>query len=355
MARDRRMQLRPDQLARHLAGELAPIYVVTGDEPLQHAEAADAVRAAAREQGFAAREVLDAAGDFDWSRLTAAADSLSLFAERRLVDLRLPGGKPGRDGGAALTAWAGRPPPDTVLLVTLPRLDAQVRRGGWFKALERAGVVVSVWPLDPGRLPGWIGARMRARGLEPSADAVALLAARVEGNLLAAAQEIDKLLLLGGPGAVDAERVAEVVADAARWSVFDLADAVLDGAPERVARIATGLRAEGTQPPVVAWALQRELAQLAAVAARRAEGQGLAAALGAAGVWQRRQGRVRAAVDRFDVRGWQSLVAACARLERLAKGAARGSFWDELLELALAAAGAPVPGLSSRRAAHVEH
>ncbi|MDZ7748792.1 MAG: DNA polymerase III subunit delta [Halofilum sp. (in: g-proteobacteria)] len=348
------MQLRPDQLPRHLAGELAPVYLVTGDEPLQHAEAADAIRGAAREQGYAAREVYDAGSDFDWGRLGAAADNLSLFAERRLVDLRLPGGKPGREGGATLAAWAERPPEDTLLLVTTPKIDPQARRAAWYKALERAGVVVAVWPLDPGRLPAWIRARMRARELQPSDDALALLAARVEGNLLAAAQEIDKLLLLGGPGRVDAERVAEVVADAARWSVFDLADAVLDGAPERVARIAAGLRAEGTQPPVVAWALQRELAQVAGVAARRAEGQAMGAALAAAGVWQRRQQRVRGALARFDARAWQRLVARCARLERLAKGAARGSFWDELVESALAAAGAPVPGLSPRRAVEVE-
>lgn len=343
------MQLRFDQLAARLERELAPIYLVTGDEPLQHAEATDAIRAAARAQGYSAREVHEANGEFDWSRLSESADSLSLFADRRLVDLRLPNGKPGREGGAALSAWAQRPPEDTLLLIAAPKIDPQSRKSAWYKALDKAGVVVPVWPIDGGQLPAWIGKRMRARELEPSADAVALLAARVEGNLLAAAQEIDKLLLLGGPGPVDAERVAEVVADSARWSIFDLCDALLDGASARVTRIIGGLRAEGTQPPVIVWALHRELAQLATVAGRRAAGQGLGAALKAAGVWDRRQPRVRGALDRFDAAGWQRLLASCARLDRLAKGAERGSFWDELVELSLTAAGARVAALAPRR------
>lgn len=348
------MQLRPDQLDGHLQGELAPVYLVTGDEPLQHAEATDAIRAAARARGHSAREVYEAAADFDWARLGESAASRSLFADRRLVDLRLPTGRPGKEGGAALAAWAGRPPEDALLLVTAPKLEPQARRSAWYRALDGAGAVVTVWPLDPGRLPAWIGRRMRARGLEPTNDAVALLAARVEGNLLAAAQEIDKLLLLGGPGPVDVDGVAEAVADSARWSIFDLGDAVLDGEPARVARIVTGLRGEGTQAPVVIWALHRELDQLAGIAARRAAGQDAGAALKAAGVWQRRQARVRAAMDRFDAAGWRRLSAACARLDRLAKGAARGSVWDELVELALAAAGAPAAGLAPRRAVAVE-
>lgn len=348
------MQLRPDQLDRHLEGALAPIYLVTGDEPLQQTEATDAIRAAARARGHTAREVYEAGADFDWSRLAGAADSLSLFADRRLIDLRLPTGKPGRDGAATLASWAERPPEDALLLITAPKLDPQVRRSAWYKAIEGVGAVVPVWPIEGERLPAWIGRRMRARGLQPTNDAVALLAARVEGNLLAAAQEIDKLLLLSGPGAVDAGQVQEVVAEAARWSIFDLADAVLDGTPDRAARIAAGLRAEGTQPPVIAWALHRELSQMATIAARRADGQGLGAAMKAVGVWQRRQARVQGAADRFDLAGWQQLLAGCARLERLAKGGARGSFWDELVELCARAAGAPVPGLMPARSLEPE-
>ncbi len=338
------MPLRFDQLEDHLRKGLAPIYVVTGDEPLQHAEAADAIRAAARAGGTAAREVYEAGSDFDWSRLSESADSLSLFAERRLVDLRLPGGKPGREGGQALAAWAQRPPEHTVLLLTLPKLDQQARKARWFTALERAGVVVAVWPIEAERLPQWLERRMRAQGLRPTREAVTRLAARVEGNLLAAAQEIEKLLLLGGPGEVDAARVAEAVADSSRWSVFDLGDALLAGDGERVARIVAGLRGEGTPEPVVIWAFQREVAQLASAAARVDAGMAPDRAADAAGVWKRRQQPFTRALARHDAVGWQRLVARAARLERLAKGAAQGSFWDELVECGLMAAGAgPTP------------
>lgn len=348
------MQLRPDQLRDHLKKTLAPIYLVTGDEPLQHAEVTDAVRRTAREQGYTAREVYEAARDFDWNRLNESAESLSLFADHRLVDLRLPTGRPGRDGGAALKAWAERPPEDTLLLVTAPKLERQVMQGAWFKALAKAGVVITVRPPERTRLPAWIEARMRDRGLQPDRAAVALLAERIEGNLLAGAQEIDKLLLLNGPGPVTAEAVAEAVADSARYGAFDLGDAVLDGEPDRVARIINGLLAEGTAAPLLVWALHRELAQLASVAARCAAGEGEAAALRAVGVWERRQPRVRRAVRRFDAAGWADLLAGCARLDRLAKGAAQGSFRDELIELALAAAGAQMPGLAPRRTVVVQ-
>lgn len=348
------MQLRFDQLDARLQKELKPVYLVTGDEPLQHAEATDAIRAAARERGHTTREVFDAGADFDWGRLGEAADSLSLFADKRLVDLRLPSGKPGREGGAALRAWCERPPDDTVLLVAAGKIDPQSRKSAWYRAIDTAGAVIPVWPIELARLPGWIERRMRARGLEPSPDAVSLLAARVEGNLLAAAQEIDKLLLLGGPGAVDAGRVAAAVADSARWSIFDLTDAMIAGDPARVARIVNGLRAEGAQPPMLIWALHRELDQLAAVAAAIESGQAAPAAMRAAGVWERRQAAVGRALPRFAAAGWGNLAGRCGRLDRLAKGAAEGSPWDELLECALTAAGARLPRLAPRATVTVE-
>lgn len=345
------MQVRPDQLEAHLRRDLAAVYVVCGDEPLQHAEATDAIRAAARERGHAVREVYEAGGDFDWGRLAGAASSLSLFADRRLIDLRIPSGKPGRDGGTALRGWTERPPEDTVLLVTLPKLDRQATGAAWFRALADAGVVVMVYPPDRAGLPEWIGRRMRDRGLQPDAEAVALVAERVEGNLLAAAQEIDKLTLLIEPGPVNAAQVAEAVAESARYNAFDLGDAMLAGDVGRVGRIVTGLRGEGTPPPLIFWAVHRELSQLAAVAARCASGESTAAAMRALGVWERRQPLVRAAVERFDVAGWDRLLVACARLDRVAKGAQQGSFWDELVELALIAAGAPLPEFVPRRTA----
>jgi len=340
------MQIRFDQLATHLQKDLKPVYLVTGDEPLQHAEATDARDGDDIERDYTTREVHEAGGDFDWNRLGEAADSLSLFADKRLVDLRLPSGKPGREGGAALRAWCERLPEDTVLLIAAGRIDPQSRSSAWYKAVAAAGAVVPVWPVNVDDLPDWIRQRMHARGLQPTGEAVKLLAARVEGNLLAAAQEIDKLLLLGGAGKVDAERVAEAVADSARWSIFDLTDAIVAGAPARVARIVNGLRAEGSQPPMLIWVLHRELNQLAAIAARIEAGQAPAAAMKAAGVWDRRQPAVGRAVARMGASEWGALAASCGRLDRLAKGAAEGSVWDELLECALIAAGARMPRLA---------
>ena len=223
------MQLKPEQLDGHLRKQLAPVYFISGDEPLRVMEAADAVRAAAREQGYSEREVLSVEAGFDWGRLDAAAGSMSLFAERRLVDLRLPGGKPGDAGGKALRAWAGQPPEDTLLLVTAGKLEPASRKSKWLQALDSAGVVVLVWPLDAQQFPAWVKRRMQQRGLEPTADAVALLAGRVEGNLLACVQEIDKLYLLRGAGPVTGENIAEAVADSARYDVFSLVDAALAG------------------------------------------------------------------------------------------------------------------------------
>jgi len=344
------VQLRPDQLDQHLAGDLAPVYLVTGDEPLQHAEVADAIRRAARERGHTSREVHEAGAGFDWDSLTRAGANMSLFGDRLLIDLRLPTGKPGREGGAALKAWAESPPPDSLLLVTTPKLDQQVRRSAWFRALDAAGPVITVALPPRSRLPQWLTGRMRARGLQPQKAAVELLADRVEGNLVAAAHEIDKLALLHGGGPIDEAAVRDAVTDSSRFGPFDLADAVVDGAPERVGRIAAGLRGEGTAEPLVLWAVHREIDQLATIAARTAAGQSVAAAMKAAGTWQQRSERVGAAVRRHRADRWAALLADCARLDRVAKGAERGSFWEELVELCLIAAGADVAPLARRSA-----
>lgn len=343
------VHIRPDQLATHLQGELAAIYLVAGDEPLQHAEFADAIRSGARERGYTERVVLDAAQGFDWGALGEAGANRSLFGDRTLIDLRLATGKPGRDGGAALKAWAEAPPEDTLLLITTPKIERQAQQSAWYRALERAGVTLTATAPPRERLPQWLTARMQARGLQPDRTATALLADRVEGNLVAAAHEVDKLLLLHGPGAVDADTVRAAVTDSTRYGAFDLGDAVVAGETGRIGHIVATLRAEGVAPPLVIWALHREVEQLATVAARAAAGESLAAAMQAAGVWQRRQEHVRGAVKRHPAGAWAQLLAGLARLDRVAKGAERGSFWEELVELALTAGGADMPALTPRR------
>ena len=221
------MTVYPNQLAAHLAGALAPIYLLSGDEPLLLMEAADAVRRAARDQGYEERVVLDADKRFDWRELSAQASSQSLFAQRRVLDLRLASCRLGKEGGDALRQYAQRPAEDTLLLVTAPRLDSAAQRSVGFKALADQGVAVRLWPPERKAFAQWLEQRLRARGLRPERDAVHLLAERVEGNLLAAAQEVDKLALLFGAGAIDADAVIQGVTDSARFDVYGLIDSAL--------------------------------------------------------------------------------------------------------------------------------
>jgi len=333
------MQLKPEQLDRHLQGRLAPVYFISGDDPLRVLEAADSVRAAARQQEFAEREVLSVQAGFDWNRLDAAAGNLSLFAARRLIDLRLPTGKPGDPGARALRAWSEQPPEDTLLLITAGKLEAQARKSKWVQALDRAGVVVFVWPLQVNELPAWVSERMRRKGLQPTPEAVELLVERVEGNLLACVQEIEKLHLLQGTGPVDAVTVTALVADNARYDVFGLVDSALAGDGARSVRILNGLRGEGMVPPVVLWALARELRTLAAVASAVATGMPVARALAGARVWDQRKRLLGGAAQRLDPAACRALLRHCARIDRMCKGQAPGSPWDELLQLVLKLSG----------------
>jgi len=340
-------QLRPDQLAAHLARQLAPVYLLHGDEPLQLAECADAVRARAREAGCAERRVFDVDASFDWNELAAAAGNLSLFAERRLLEIRLPSGKPGDRGARALREYAAAPPDDTVLLITAGKLEKQARASQWVKALEETGVGIAVWPVEPAQLPAWIGRRMNAHGMRPTPDALQLLADRVEGNLLACHQEIEKLFLLFGATAIDVEQVADAVTDSARFDVYALVDAALAGQPTRVYRMAAGLRAEGVEPPLILWALERELPALVRMAGELQSDRNLPALLARYRVWDKRKAAVGGVLKRLSRRALEGLLRRLARVDRVAKGRAPGNAWDELVQLLLELAGAdPLSGES---------
>ncbi|QIT56327.1 DNA polymerase III subunit delta [Aquisalimonas sp. 2447] len=338
------MRLKPDDVTQTLAKGLPLVWLITGDEPLLVGETVDAVRAAAREAGHTEREVLEADGQFDWQRLTAAADNLSLFGDRRIVELRLPTGKPGQAGGKAITDYCATAPDDTVLIITAPRLDGSTRKAAWVNAVDKAGAVVQIWPLESRELPGWLDRRMRAAGLEPTRDAVRLLAERSEGNLLAAVQEIEKLRLLLPAGQVDDDAVRRAVADSARFDVFDLTAAALEGNVARCVRITQGLRDEGVEPTLVLWALSREVRLVCQLHSARGQEEQL---LRRNGVFGPRKAQVQKAMRRGSARRWQALLARCARVDRVSKGVAPGRVWDELLQLSVAIAG----GRAGRRAA----
>ncbi|HEY9198147.1 MAG TPA: DNA polymerase III subunit delta [Gammaproteobacteria bacterium] len=337
------MQLKPEQLAQHLKKGLAPIYFIYGDELLLVQEAADAIRAAARAHGYSEREVFTVDREFDWYQLTESSNNLSLFAERRILEVRMPTGKPGDAGGKALRAYSERPPEDTLLLIVSGKLDAQQRKSKWVTDLEAAGVGVPVWPVETRQLPQWIRARMQGLGLQPTPEAAELLAERIEGNLLAGAQEIDKLRLLLGQGPVDAAAVTAAVTDSARFDVYGLVDTALAGEADRSLRMLTGLRGEGVEPVLVVWALARELRSLAGMAWEIGRGESAGAVMARHRVWAKRQPVVGKALTRQSQDGWWELLAACARLDRVIKGLAPGNPWDELVHLCLRLAGRPLP------------
>ncbi|MBD1553477.1 DNA polymerase III subunit delta [Pseudomonas typographi] len=337
------MKLAPAQLGKHLQGPLAPVYIVSGDEPLLCQEALDAIRAAARQQGFDERQVFAADANFDWGSLLQASASLSLFAERRLLELRLPSGKPGDKGAAALIEYCNRPAEDTLLLVSLPKLDGNQQKSKWGAALVNGTSTqfVQIWPVDAAQLPQWIRQRLAQAGLAAQPDAVELIAARVEGNLLAAAQEIEKLKLLADGNQVTLETVQAAVADSARFDVFGLVDAVLQGDASHALRILEGLRGEGVEPPVILWALARELRSLANLSQQFSQGVPLDKAFSSARppIWDKRRPLVSKALQRLSSGRWNQLLQDAQHLDAQIKGQAQGSVWVGLSRLALLMAG----------------
>jgi len=336
------MDLKPEQLDTHLRKQLAPVYFISGDDPLRVIEAADAVRAAARAQGYDEREVLMVQAGFDWNSLLSEAGNLSLFSQRRIIDLRMPTGKPGMEGAQALRDFAGLLPEDTLLLVTAGRLEPEARKSKWVQALDKAGVVVFVWPLKGTELPAWVRSRMQRCGLEPTAEAVEMLAAQVEGNLLACVQEIDKLHLLNGAGPVDVADIAALVADNARFDVYGLVDSALLGEAARCVRILRGLQAEAVAPQIVLWALSREIRTLVGMATAVAAGDPIGAVLGRYRVWQNRKRIIETALKRVSAGECKGMIRQCALIDRVSKGRAAGNAWDELLQLTLKLAGKSV-------------
>ena len=338
------MILRQNQLAAHLERTLAPVYVVHGDEPLLAIEAGDAIRAAARKAGFDERNVLVVEKGFDWDAFRAANANLGLFGARKLVDLRVPSGKPGVDGAKALEASAASvctSNPDSVLLVTLPKLDRTAQSSGWFTALADAGVAIPVFALERSELPDWIAARLARQRQRASADTLEFLADRCEGNLFAAQQEIAKLGLLLPEGELSHEAIERAVTDVARYDVAQLSEAWLAGDAVRALRIISVLEAEGEGLPLLLWQMGEDLHALAAISDATAAGTHPAVALRNARVWGRRQGAMERAVKRVSAGAVASMLRALSRLDAMSKGIGTGNAWDELRGLSLALAGRP--------------
>jgi len=322
------LKIRANQLSSHLKNSLAPCYLVTGDEHLLVSEALDEIRDAARARGFGNRELHVATTGFDWNALAASTGNLSLFAEQRIVELRLPTGKPGRSGGQAIVDLAEQAGPELLFIVTGPKLDKSSTNSKWAKTIDQKGVSLPVWPVTLRELPGWIANRMRQTGLQPDRDAVALIADRVEGNLLAAGQEIEKLRLLLGEGKVTAEDVNKAVANSSRYDVYKLTDAAIAGDAPRAVKILGGLKAEGVEPVIVMWALTRELRTLAILDDAVRQGTDLGSAMQTARIWNNRQGLLRSCIGRHQHGDFHRMLKASGRADAAAKGQRYGDPWQ---------------------------
>jgi DNA polymerase-3 subunit delta len=329
------LKINANQLTPHLQKNLAPCYLVTGDEHLLVDEALDAIRAAAREKGFISRELHIASQGFDWAQLRNSSSNLSLFAEKRIIELRLPTGKPGRTGGPAIIDLVDKTDPELMLIVSAPKLDRSAQSSKWAKSIDAKGVNIPVWPIGVRELPGWIAERMRRAGLQPDRGAVALIADRVEGNLLAAGQEIEKLRLILGEGKVSADDVGSAVANSSRFDVFKLVDAALTGDAKRALKILFGLRAEGVEPVIVVWALTRELRTLASLTDTVSQGMDLASGMQKTGVWRNRQALVRSCVGRHQHGDFHQLLKTASHADQAAKGQTRADPWQLSTDIVL--------------------
>ncbi|MBU2985245.1 DNA polymerase III subunit delta [Saccharophagus degradans] len=332
-------RINADQLASHIKNALPPVILITGDEALVVQESCDAVRAAARKQGFTERELHHTDAGFSWDQLLQSANSLSLFSEKKIIEIRVTNGKPGDAGSKALVELCQNPSADTLILLVFPKIDKRAQNSKWFKALEAIGCIVTVWPVGMPQLPRWIDQRLKAAGLRADSAAIDILAAKVEGNLLAAAQEIEKLKLVATNELIDSQLMTSAVMESARYDVFGLLDKALLGDAQAASRTLLGLKGEGTEPTVILWALTREARILASIKEATDAGEHFGQAAKRNGVWDKRQRLVQQALSQQSAKKLHMLLRKCALADRTIKGMSRGDAWAILLDITLSLAG----------------
>jgi DNA polymerase-3 subunit delta len=333
------VKIKAEQLQSHLQKQLLPVYVVSGEEPLLAQESADAVRIAARAAGFTERELFHVEGNYDWNQLINESNSLSLFADKKILEIRIANGKPGDKGSKALCEICANLNPDNLLLIVLPKLERAAQNSKWIKALESVGAHIQVWPVSATQLPRWIQQRLQLAGIQANQEAVQILADRVEGNLLAAVQEIEKLKLLALDGKVDASRMSAVVADSARYNLFEFIDRVLMGDAQSAARSLRGLQNEGIEIIPLLWSITRELRILVKASEQVNRGAHSDAALKSAGVWDKRIPLFRSALRRLSPAHLRMLLHQAGAIDRGIKGQRQADVWEEITTLVLSLAG----------------
>ena len=336
------MRISTEQLGAQLTRDLQPLYCIHGEEALLSLEAADRLRAKARKDGYVEREVLTVEPGFKWSELAMTGSAQSLFASRKLLELRIPNGKPGVEGAEAIQAYCARLPEETITLITLPGIDWRAQKSAWFEALDRAGVVVEAKTVVRKALPGWLAGRLKEQGQSADEATLAFLSDRVEGNLLAAHQEVQKLGLLYPAGPLTFDMVRDAVLDVSRFDVFGLGEALLQGDPVRIDRMLDGLKAEGAALPLMTWMLSDELRMLGRLLGIMERGVPVGNALREARVFpMARQNLVQQHVQRFSRDAIVTGLQRAARIDRMVKGLDQGDPWNEVLQLMLSFARMP--------------
>ncbi len=334
------MKLAYQQLEQHLTKKLAGIYVLSGDELLLIQDAANFICNAAHKAGFTERTIIAAEANTDWGKiLYSNVHNLSLLATKRIVKLNIVSTKLTAECSQILQDFAAKPPADTLLLVCMNKVDSKIEKTAWYQALEKNGIVIQIWPITAEQLPAWIKQRAQKSGLNITTEASALLANQVEGNLLAAAQEIEKLCLLSTTETIDNSAVEKLIADNARFDIFQLVDSALLGNSSRCLRILDNLKADDTEPPLVLWALARELRTLAEIAKQTKQGATLSSLFSKFRIWEKRQPSVRSFLQRHTRENCWQLLSQAAQIDRLIKGAEAGNTWDTLQRFAMNIAG----------------
>ncbi len=329
------MRLKPEHLATSLQKNLSAVYLFSGDEPLQIVELSDAVRHAAKQAGFSQREIFSTDTGFEWSEITTAASSLSIFGDKKVLDLRVPNTNFGNEGAKTLISYCERLPADTILLITTGKLNSASMKTRWFEAIDKVGITVQVKPPEGDELIQWLQNRLQQRGLHTDRDGLALLAARVEGNLLAAAQEVEKLYVLYGATSLSHTQIFDAVADSSRYDVFKLIDAILAANVNRIFKVLAGLQAEGIAAPVVLWALMREARTLCKIKLALANGQSKDSIFRANQIWDKRIALVDKALKRLSHDKLFDVLKLSAKADRQAKGQESGDAWETILAVCL--------------------
>lgn len=343
------MKVKPEQLASQLqrTTESLPVYLITGDEALLHGEAADLIRAKLRQLDFTERELMHVDAQFNWDQVFESANCLSLFAERKIIELRLGAHKIAKANSDLLQRYLDNPAPDTVLLILADRLDSNAKKSAWFKLIETIGMVVEIWPVEVEGLPTWLAQRGSEMGLSFEPDALQSLADRVEGNLLAAQQELQKLTLVYPNQKLNLDQVEAAVSDSSRFDIFALTDAALQCQAARCQHIVHALRQEGLEAPVVLWALSRELRSLHRVIEGIAQGKNYDQLAQRERLWGKRKTLVRTASRRIQLSELEGMLKSAGEADAAIKGQNRADPWLLIAQISLRLAGVKLPLLAS--------